>query len=47
MTKATPEKFQFPIKVLETITHEKRLDIEKGAIADFEEFIDKIPIKIS
>ena len=46
MTKATPDKFQFSIKAPETITHEKRLDIDKGAIADFEEFIDKIsPLK--
>ena len=46
MTNATPERFQFSIKVPETITHEKRLDIEKGAIADFEEFIEKIsPLK--
>ena len=30
----------------EIITHEKRLDIDKGAMTDFEEFIDKIsPIK--
>jgi uncharacterized protein YecE (DUF72 family) len=42
MAKATPERFQFSIKVPETITHEKRLDIEKGAMADFEDFIDKI-----
>jgi len=32
--------------VPEIITHEKRLDIDKGAMTDFEEFIDKIsPIK--
>jgi uncharacterized protein YecE (DUF72 family) len=42
MAKATPERFQFSIKVPETITHEKRLDIEKGAMVDFEDFIDKI-----
>ena len=46
MTKTTPEKFQFSIKVPETITHEKRLDIDNGAITDLEEFIDKIsPLK--
>ncbi len=46
MTKATPEKFQFSVKVPETITHQKRLDIDKGAITDLEEFIDKIsPLK--
>src|SRR5215469_14735801 len=32
MTRATPEKFQFSIKVPETITHVKRLDVNKGAI---------------
>ena len=38
--------FSFLVKVPETITHEKRLDIDKGAITDFEEFIEKIsPLK--
>ena len=46
MVRATPEKFQFSVKVPETITHNKRLDINKGAMADFEEFLDKIsPLK--
>jgi uncharacterized protein YecE (DUF72 family) len=46
MAKATPEKFQFSVKVPETITHDKRLDINKNAVADFEEFLDKIsPLK--
>ncbi|HJU78017.1 MAG TPA: DUF72 domain-containing protein [Nitrososphaeraceae archaeon] len=46
MAKATPEKFQFSVKVPETITHNKRLDINKNAMADFEEFLDKIsPLK--
>ena len=30
--KATPEKFQFSVKVPETVTHDKRLNVEKGAI---------------
>jgi uncharacterized protein YecE (DUF72 family) len=42
MSRATPEKFQFSIKVPETITHVKRLDINKGAIMYFEQFLDKI-----
>jgi len=42
MTRATPEKFQFSVKVPETITHGKRLDVNKGAITAFEEFLDKI-----
>jgi uncharacterized protein YecE (DUF72 family) len=46
MIRATPEKFQFSVKVPETITHDKRLNIDKGAITDLEEFLDKIsPLK--
>ena len=46
MVRATPKDFQFSVKVPETITHIKRLDVKKGAIADFEEFLDKIsPLK--
>src|SRR5712691_7362528 len=46
MTRATPEKFQFSIKVPETVTHVKRLDVKKGAMTSFEEFLDKIsPLK--
>jgi uncharacterized protein YecE (DUF72 family) len=34
------------VKVPETITHNKRLDIHKGAMVDFEEFLDNIsPLK--
>src|SRR5690242_9030896 len=42
MSKATPEKFQFSIKVPETITHKKRLNVKQGAMTDFEEFLSKI-----
>ncbi|MFY9797603.1 MAG: DUF72 domain-containing protein [Candidatus Nitrosopolaris sp.] len=46
MTRATPDNFEFSIKVPETITHVKRLDIKKGAMTSFEEFVDKIsPLK--
>jgi uncharacterized protein YecE (DUF72 family) len=46
MTRATPDKFQFSIKVPETVTHVKRLDIKKGAMTSFEEFLEKIsPLK--
>ena len=46
MARATPEKFQFSVKVPEIITHNKRLDINKAAMVDFEEFLDKIsPLK--
>ena len=42
MSKASPEKFQFSVKVPETITHIKRLRTELGAFSDFEEFLEKI-----
>ena len=46
MTRATPDKFQFSIKVPETVTHDKRLDESKGAMALLQEFLDKIsPLK--
>jgi uncharacterized protein YecE (DUF72 family) len=41
MSKATPEEFQFSVKVPETITHIKRLRVEQRALGDFEEFLDK------
>jgi uncharacterized protein YecE (DUF72 family) len=42
MSKATPDGFQFSVKVPETITHKKRLDVEKDVIKDFEDFLEKI-----
>jgi uncharacterized protein YecE (DUF72 family) len=46
MARTTPDKFQFSIKVPETITHDKRLDIGRGAIVVLEEFLEKIsPLK--
>jgi uncharacterized protein YecE (DUF72 family) len=48
MASATPEEFEFSVKVPETVTHDKKLDISKGAISLFEEFLDKIsPLKIA
>ena len=44
MARGTPEKFQFSIKVPETITHVKRLDVNKGAMTYFEEFLIKYPL---
>lgn len=45
---ATPENFEFSIKVPEIVTHIKRLDVRKGAISSLEEFLDKIsPLKIT
>jgi uncharacterized protein YecE (DUF72 family) len=46
MARGTPDNFQFSIKVPETVTHDKRLDISKGAMALLDEFLDKIsPLK--
>jgi uncharacterized protein YecE (DUF72 family) len=42
MTKATPNNFQFSIKVPETVTHNRRLAAKKGAVSDLEEFLDTI-----
>jgi hypothetical protein len=41
MVRATPEKFQFSIKVPETITHVKRLDVNKGAMIFSSNFLIK------
>ena len=46
MVKATPENFQFSVKVPEIITHQKRLEVNKSVMTDFDEFLDKIsPLK--
>jgi uncharacterized protein YecE (DUF72 family) len=42
MSKATPAEFQFSVKVPETITHKKRLDVRKNVLKDFEAFLEKI-----
>jgi uncharacterized protein YecE (DUF72 family) len=42
MSKATPIGFQFSVKVPETITHKKRLDVKKNVLNDFEVFLEKI-----
>lgn len=48
MSKATPAEFQFSVKVPETITHQKRLDVKKKALDDFEAFLEKIsPLRSS
>ena len=43
MVKATPENFQFSVKVPEIITHQKRLEVNKSVMTDFDEFLDKLP----
>lgn len=46
LVRATPAKFQFSVKVPETITYHKKLNVKREAITDFEEFLDKIsPLK--
>jgi uncharacterized protein YecE (DUF72 family) len=42
MDRATPDNFQFSLKVPETVTHDKRLDVSKGAMALLDEFYEKI-----
>jgi uncharacterized protein YecE (DUF72 family) len=42
MVNSSPEKFHFSVRVPGTITHNKKLDVDKGAITDFEEPLDKI-----
>ena len=46
MVRATPDNFQFSIKVPETVTHDNKLDVGKGAMGLFNEFLEKIsPLK--
>jgi uncharacterized protein YecE (DUF72 family) len=46
MVKTTPAHFQFSVKAPETVTHIKRMDVKKGALRVFEEFLEKIsPLK--
>jgi uncharacterized protein YecE (DUF72 family) len=46
LTKTTPDKFKISVKVPEIITHDKRLDVDKGVINDMIQFLDKIsPLK--
>lgn len=46
LSRATPEGFQFSLKVPETITHKKKLAVGEGAFSDFQAYLDKIsPLK--
>jgi uncharacterized protein YecE (DUF72 family) len=46
MVKATPPGFQFTVKAPETVTHTKLMDVKKGALDAFQEFLEKIsPLK--
>jgi uncharacterized protein YecE (DUF72 family) len=42
MVKATPQNFEFSVKVPERITHRKKLDVNRDVMTDFKEFLDKI-----
>ena len=42
MSKATPAGFQFSVKVPETISHKKRLDVKKDVLKEFEVFLEKV-----
>lgn len=46
MVRATPQDFQFSVKVPETVTHKKKLDVKSGAIDALGEFLERIgPLK--
>jgi uncharacterized protein YecE (DUF72 family) len=46
MDRGTPDNFEFSLKVPETVTHDKRLDVSKGAMGLLDEFLEKIsPLK--
>jgi uncharacterized protein YecE (DUF72 family) len=46
ISKSSPPNFQLSLKIPESITHEKGLDIDRGAINVLEEFLEKIsPLK--
>ncbi|HET6590551.1 MAG TPA: DUF72 domain-containing protein [Candidatus Nitrosocosmicus sp.] len=48
IVKTTPSDFKVSVKVPETITHDKRLDVNKGVMVDLKTFLDKIsPLKNS
>ena len=42
MINATPANFEFSVKVPETITKEKKLSIDLGAMSAFDEFLEQI-----
>ena len=41
MVKATPENFQFSVKVPEIITHQKRLEVNKSVMTILTNFLTK------
>jgi uncharacterized protein YecE (DUF72 family) len=46
LSRATPENFQFSVKVPQVITHNKKLSIEQSAFTDFEKYLEMLePLK--
>jgi uncharacterized protein YecE (DUF72 family) len=46
LSRATLEGFQFSVKVPETITHDKKLNIQQDAFSDFERYLEMLePLK--
>ena len=46
LSRATPEGFQFSVKVPEIITHKKKLSLEQGASDDFKKYLEMLePLK--
>jgi uncharacterized protein YecE (DUF72 family) len=46
LSRATPEGFQFSVKVPEIITHDKKLNIQQGALEDFQKYLEVLePLK--
>jgi uncharacterized protein YecE (DUF72 family) len=42
LSRATPEGFQFSVKVPEIITHKKKLGVEQGAVEDFQKYLEML-----
>jgi uncharacterized protein YecE (DUF72 family) len=46
LSRATPEGFEFSVKVPEIITHKKKLDLKQDAYSDFEKYLEMLePLK--
>jgi uncharacterized protein DUF72 len=46
LSRATPENFQFSVKVPERITHKKKMSLDQGAFSDFEGYLEMLePLK--
>ena len=46
LSRATPENFQFSVKVPQIITHKKKLSLKQGAVDDFNKYLEMLePLK--